>query len=91
MPRRRASRPSYQELDVIDELTVAQNVMLGREVRRGPFLDDRASARLAAAALARAGSTVDTQAYPRDLSLAQQQRIVIRPLSARRSARADPR
>lgn len=67
----------YQELDVIDELTVAQNVMLGREVRRGPFLDDRASARLAAAALARAGSTVDTQAYPRDLSLAQQQRIVI--------------
>lgn len=67
----------YQELDVIDELTVAQNVMLGREVRRGPFLDDRASSSLARDALARAGSTAPLGAYPRELSLAQQQRIVI--------------
>ncbi len=67
----------YQELDVIDELTVAQNVMLGREVRRGPFLDDRASRAIARTALNRAGSTAPLGAVPRDLSLAQQQRIVI--------------
>ena len=36
----------YQELDLVDELTVAQSVFLAHEPRRGPFLDlDKMSAR----------------------------------------------
>jgi len=67
----------YQELDVIDDLTVAQYVMLGREPRRGPFLRNRELRRIAVGALARAGSSVNPDASPRSLSLAQQQRVVI--------------
>jgi ABC-type sugar transport system ATPase subunit len=67
----------YQELDIIDELTVAENVMLGREPRRGPFLRNRELKRLASKALSHAGSTVGVNASPQSLSLAQQQRLVI--------------
>lgn len=67
----------YQELDVVDDLTVAQNVMLGREPRRGPFLRNHELRRVAVGALARAGSSVNPDASPRSLPLAQQQRVVI--------------
>jgi ribose transport system ATP-binding protein len=67
----------YQELDLIDELTVAENVMLAREPRRGPFLRNAELKRLARETLAKAGSTVDVDLSPRSLSLAQQQRLVI--------------
>jgi ribose transport system ATP-binding protein len=67
----------YQELDLIDELTVAENVMLAREPRRGPFISTRRLNEAARAALARAGSSADLAVSPRLLSLAQQQRLVI--------------
>jgi len=67
----------YQELDLIDDLTVGQNVMLGREPRRAGFLRNRELRRQAQEALATAGSTVDIDASPAALSLAQQQRVEI--------------
>jgi ribose transport system ATP-binding protein len=45
----------YQELDLVDDLTVADNLFQGHEVRRGPLLDRRAASRRATALLERLG------------------------------------
>ncbi|MDO8209419.1 sugar ABC transporter ATP-binding protein [Conexibacter sp. CPCC 206217] len=45
----------YQELDLVEELTVAQSVFLAHEPRRGPFLDRERMRRETAALLARLG------------------------------------
>ena len=45
----------YQELDLVDDLSVADNLFLGHELRRGPLLDRRAARRETAAVLARLG------------------------------------
>jgi ribose transport system ATP-binding protein len=45
----------YQELDLIDDLPVADNLFLGHELRRGPLLDRRAARRRAADVLERLG------------------------------------
>jgi ribose transport system ATP-binding protein len=45
----------YQELDLVDDLTVADNLLLGHELRRGPLLDRRATHRRARDVLARLG------------------------------------
>ena len=47
----------HQEILLAEDLTIAQNLFLGREVRRGPFLDDRAMRRRSAEALAELGTT----------------------------------
>lgn len=45
----------HQELALAPHLTVAENLFLGREPRRGPFVDRRAMHTMARAALARVG------------------------------------
>lgn len=45
----------HQELSLADNLDVGANILLGREPRRGPFLDRAAARRQAAEALARVG------------------------------------
>jgi ribose transport system ATP-binding protein len=45
----------YQELDLVEDLTVAQSVFLGHEPRRGPFLDLDRMSRDTAALLERLG------------------------------------
>ena len=45
----------YQELDLVEDLTVAQSVFLAHEPRRGPFLDLDRMRRETAALLARLG------------------------------------
>ena len=53
----------YQELSCVDELTVAENLFLGRPPTRSGFVVDRAeSERSAAAALARFGVELDPAA-----------------------------
>ena len=50
----------YQELSCVDEMTVAENLFLGREpTRLGVFVDRVAAERQAAAALARFGVALD--------------------------------
>ncbi len=45
----------YQELSLVPQLTVAQNILLGREPSRGVFVDDRAQRQFAERALDRFG------------------------------------
>jgi ribose transport system ATP-binding protein len=45
----------YQELDLVDDLSVADNLFLGHERHRGPFVDRRAQRDEAAGLLARLG------------------------------------
>ncbi|RCS22531.1 sugar ABC transporter ATP-binding protein [Phyllobacterium salinisoli] len=67
----------HQEILLAADLTVAENLFLGREIGRGLLVDDRAMNRRAAELLVRVGST----ARPRDrlgaLPLAQRQLVQI--------------
>jgi ribose transport system ATP-binding protein len=45
----------YQELDLVEDLTVAESIFLGHEPRRGPLLDRETMRRESAALLARLG------------------------------------
>ena len=45
----------YQELDLVDDLTVADNLFLGHELRRGPLLDRRTARRHTTQVLERLG------------------------------------
>lgn len=63
----------YQEPALIPQLTVAENLTLGREPLKGGFLDRRRQEELARAALERIGSKLPLSAFARDLSRAEQQ------------------
>lgn len=63
----------YQEPALIPQLTVAENLTLGREPLKGGFLDRQKQEVLARAALDRIGSKLPLSAYARDLSRAEQQ------------------
>lgn len=68
----------YQELSQSPNLTVAENMFLGRERRRGPFLTDRPRQRAEAApVLARLGVDFTPDARVMDLSLGQRQLVEI--------------
>ncbi|HEU0114762.1 MAG TPA: ATP-binding cassette domain-containing protein [Thermomicrobiales bacterium] len=76
---RRGVVPVFQELSVIPDLSVAQNLFMGREPRR-PFglVDGRRMRRDAAALLAELGfGGIDPAAAIRDLSLAERQIVEI--------------
>ena len=73
--RRRGVSSVYQEFTLVPDLSVADNIALGRE--RGPFLDRRAAAASAAARLAELGTTLEPSAPVRTLSVAQQQFVEI--------------
>jgi len=69
----------YQEFNLLPERTVAQNIFLGREPRRGPLVDEGAMERDTAALLAQVdpkGAIRPGQLVKR-LSLAQQQTVEI--------------
>ncbi|ORE95148.1 ABC transporter-like protein [Aurantimonas sp. 22II-16-19i] len=67
----------HQEILLAADLTVAENVFLGRELGRGWLADDRAMDRRTAAVLARVGSTAHPRARVGDLPLAQRQLVQI--------------
>jgi ribose transport system ATP-binding protein len=69
----------YQEFNLLPERTVAQNIFLGREPTRGPFVDSRAMEEATAALLAELGSerVISPTSLVRDLSVAQQQTVEI--------------
>jgi ribose transport system ATP-binding protein len=67
----------HQELNLVPQLSVAENIFLAREPRRGPFID---RARLNAGArrcLARLGVEIEPTALVRTLSVAQRQMVEI--------------
>ena len=67
----------HQEILLAPHLTVAQNVFMGREIRRGPVVDDRAMNRLAADAVRELGADIPATTVVSRLSIAQRQLVQI--------------
>jgi ribose transport system ATP-binding protein len=67
----------YQELDLVPDLTVAQNLFLGHAPTRGPLVDHRRRTELAAEAIRRVGGTFSPSALVRSLSVSEQQLAAI--------------
>jgi len=67
----------HQHFMLVPTLSVAENVVLGREPRRGPWLDRRAAARQVAATAARFGFDIDPESRIEDLSVGERQRVEI--------------
>ena len=68
----------FQEFNLLPERTVAQNVFLGREPRRGGFVDRKGMERQTTALLEELGiDTIDADAPVRTLTVAEQQIVEI--------------
>ena len=67
----------HQEFNLAEQLSVEQNVFLGRELKRGPFLDKRAMRERTAVLLDRLQCRVDPDARVRDLSNPDKQMVEI--------------
>lgn len=73
----------HQEFNLADDLTVAQNIFLGHEKKRGPFLDDKRMRLEAAEALRQVGLKLDPDTRVRDLIVAEKQLVEIARALAR--------
>ena len=67
----------HQEILLAPDLTVAQNIYLGRELRKGPMVDDRAMRDGARKAVSELGGMIDPDAIVGNLSIAQRQLVQI--------------
>ena len=75
--QRAGIRAVYQEIDLLPNLSVAENIMLGREPRRWWGIDWRAMQRQASAVLADLGLSIDPASPLGTHSLAVQQLVAI--------------
>jgi ABC-type sugar transport system ATPase subunit len=67
----------YQELNLMPNLSVAENIFVGREKRKGPFLDKVLTLREAEKYTAEVGIHVNMETPVRDLSIAQRQMVEV--------------
>ncbi len=67
----------HQELNMMPDLTVAQNIYIGREPKNGPFLSERKLNAAAAELLQRLGIDLDPRARVGELTVAEQQMVEI--------------
>lgn len=67
----------YQEFNLVPDLTVRENIFLGRERTRGGFVRASDERRDALSLFERIGLNMDPEARCRDLSVAQQQKVEI--------------
>ena len=69
----------HQEFNLVPDLTVAQNIYLGREPKKfgGSFIDDRALYSQTKELLGRLEIQIDPRTYLRELSVARQQMVEI--------------
>jgi ribose transport system ATP-binding protein len=67
----------HQEFNLAEDLSVAQNIFLGHEKRKGWLLDDAAMLRESAAALAEVGLRIDPTTKVRRLIVAEKQMVEI--------------
>ncbi|WP_148254053.1 sugar ABC transporter ATP-binding protein [Aidingimonas lacisalsi] len=67
----------HQELALADQLSVEENIFLGREIRQGPFLDRSAMRARCREALAALESDVDPRQRIKELSTSDQQMVEI--------------
>jgi len=75
----------HQEFNLADDLTIAQNIFLGRELRRGWWLDDAAMREAARQVLAQVGLQVDPGRRVGDLIVAEKQLVEIAKALARQA------
>ncbi|TQO19736.1 monosaccharide ABC transporter ATP-binding protein (CUT2 family) [Rhodoglobus vestalii] len=73
----------YQELNLVPDLTVAENISLGAMPKRGPFVDYRAMNAKASAVLRELDTDIDPGTRLGDLSISQQQLVEIAKVVAR--------
>ncbi|MFN7156475.1 MAG: sugar ABC transporter ATP-binding protein [Acidovorax sp.] len=73
----------HQEFNLADDLTIAQNIFLGHEIKRGPFLDDKAMREKTREALAKVGLPLDPDTRVRKLIVAEKQLVEIARALAR--------
>jgi ribose transport system ATP-binding protein len=73
----------HQEFNLADDLTIAQNIFLGHEIKKGPFLDDKAMRERTRAALAQVGLPLDPDTRVRKLIVAEKQLVEIARALAR--------
>jgi ABC-type sugar transport system ATPase subunit len=67
----------YQELNLMPNLSVAENIFVGREKRKGIFLDKGLTLQEAEKYTAEVGLHVNVQTPVRDLSIAQRQMVEV--------------
>lgn len=67
----------HQELNMMNHLTVAQNIYIGREPMKGPYIDDKQMERDAAALFKRIGVKIDPSATLGTLTVGKQQMVEI--------------
>ncbi len=67
----------HQEFNLAEDLSVAQNIFLGHEKRKGWLLDDAAMVRESTAALAEVGLRIDPTTKVRRLIVAEKQMVEI--------------
>lgn len=67
----------YQEFNLIPDLTVRENIFLGRERTRGGFVDAGEERRMSLELFKRIGIVIDPDARCGDLTVAQQQTVEI--------------
>jgi len=84
--QRRGLRTVHQELELAGPLTVAENILLGRQPARFAHVDQRAVRTRAIAVLDRLGANIDPAARVETLSVADQQVVEIA-----RAIAAEPR
>ena len=75
----------HQEFNLAEDLSVAQNIFLGHEKKKGWLLDDRSMDSDAAAALAQVGLEIDPTTKVRRLIVAEKQLVEIAKAIARRA------
>jgi ribose transport system ATP-binding protein len=75
----------HQELNLADDLTVLENIFLGREVAKGPFLDEATMRERGRKVLAQVGADVDLDAKVKNLRVSEKQLIEIARAIAQRA------
>jgi ribose transport system ATP-binding protein len=75
----------YQEFNLVPSLNAIDNIVLGNEPSRGPFIDERAARERAAAVFAELGITLPLNVEASRLSVAQQQMMEIAKVLSRRA------
>jgi ribose transport system ATP-binding protein len=75
----------HQELNLANDLTVLENIFLGREVMKGPFLDEATMREKGRKVLAQVGADVDLDARVDDLRVSEKQLVEIAKAVAQRA------
>lgn len=67
----------YQELNLMPQLTVAENIFYGREIKKGGLLDKKAMNKKCAQMISELGIEIDPRRKVRELTIAEQQIVEI--------------